>query len=88
MNKIIIYAFTSFISGGLIVYLTDKKYIKLLINKNNILSLKNEKLLYELNKIKKEIELLKQKEIVVDIKKVVKEKENKILDENNIVLIG
>lgn len=88
MNKIIIYALTSFISGGLIVYLTDKKYIKLLINKNNILSLKNEKLLYELNKIKKEIELLKQKEIVVDIKKVVKQKENKILDENNIVLIG
>ena len=54
MNKVIMCSF-SFITGGFFVYIKKNKNIEKIINKNKSLTLINEKLSYQLNKLKSEI---------------------------------
>ena len=54
MNKVIMCSF-SFITGGFFVYIKNNKNIEKIINENKSLTLINEKLSYQLNKLKSEI---------------------------------
>ena len=54
MNKVIMCSF-SFITGGFFVYIKKNKNIEKIINENKSLTLINEKLSYQLNKLKSEI---------------------------------
>jgi len=74
MNKIILCSI-SFICGGIVFYLNDNNYVNYLLNKNKNLSFKNEKLLYELNNMKKE-KLNIDKEVDIKIEQHLDDREH------------